>query len=113
VLNPYGNFFRVLLAAEGHAPLLTNAAGMSLAKSVAPKRSSETTEARVVACVPGEAGVTVTVRTRPGHRSAVSLVSADGKPYASRVIAGQVGVVDLFFPEPLPNPVLATINTID
>jgi hypothetical protein len=113
VLNPYGNFFRVLLAAEGHASLLTNAAGTRLSKSVAPKRSSETTEARVVTCIPGNVGVTVTVRTKPGHRYAVLLLSADSKSYASRVIAGQDAVADLLFPEPLPNPVLAVINAVD
>ena len=73
-LNAYGNYFRLRLVAEGHAPSvppLSAAAGFNAASSGASDSSG-----RILSCVPSRNSVTVRFQAVPGRRYKVS--SMDG-----------------------------------
>ena len=117
-LNAYGDFFRLLLAAEGHVPIPSNtSAGTAskMARATQPDAAAIPTKSdgRVLFCVPGTSGIEVQVLTSLNTRYELKLVSSTGETLRRRIVEGTGGTVRSFISGPVPNPVLVTIERLE
>ena len=73
-LNSYGNYFRLRLVAEGHAPSVPPLSAAAVFNAASPDASDSS--GRILGCVPSGNSVTVRFQAVPGRRYKVS--SMDG-----------------------------------
>lgn len=115
-LNHLGDFFRLRLVAEGHAPSLPPLNG-SPDQPVQSFRSSSLaaqpdSDARVLSCRPRGQDLEVKVMAATGTRHVVKLVSSSGKIQQTRTIDGTGGVTELVFDAPTVRPVFVTVTPV-
>jgi hypothetical protein len=111
-LNNYGDFYRLLLAAEGHTTFTNNLAPMAAGDSQTSQPAVSNSEGRVLSCRPRNSSIEVTVQTVLGFRYAINLITQFGQKQPLREIEGSDNPTTVLLDGRITNPVLVTIERL-
>ncbi len=107
-LNGFGNYFRAVLAAEGHAtnlPPISLTETLSAGSRTASSRTGSSDEARILAVRPTRGELQVSLETQPGFTYEVSLLDARFRSNLIRTLTATRGISTVSFSgSNLPNP---------
>lgn len=104
-LNNYGEYFRLLLAAEGHVDFSAGSTG----KAVIMRNADA---GKLLRCVPRGANIEVQVQTVSGLRYVVKVLLPSGQPQQQRVIEGRDGVSTVWLDAPPLGAGLVTLERL-
>jgi hypothetical protein len=104
-LDTFGNFYRLLLVAEGH---VTNLPPLNASSSPGPLFvSANANPMKVPRCAPVADGVEVTIATQPGNTYEISLLDGSARPVQSQSLTASSEVATVHFStKPLRSVVL-------
>lgn len=104
-LDTFGNYYRLLLVAEGH---VTNLPPLNASLSPGPLFvAANVNPVKVLRCAPVADGVEVTIATRPGNTHEISLLDSNARPVQSQSLTASSEVATVrFSTKPLGSVVL-------